>query len=198
MNQLAILLGYIDLTKEKISDPETLSYLAKEKQSATTIRQQIEFTSEYQDIGKQAPKWQNVNESFNTAAMSHNLGNVVVNGDENNIEIFTDPLFEKVFYNLIDNSLRYGGNGLKKIWISSMETDDGLVIRYDDDGAGIPNDDKQKLFTRGFGKTGGMGLFLIREILSITGITIHENGLPGSGARFEISVPGGAYKFIGE
>ena len=137
-----------------------------------TIKHQIEFTSEYQDIGKQAPKWQNINDSFHVASMGHNLGTIVITGDPKNIEIYTDPLFGKVFYNLIDNSLRYGGERLKNIWISSQETGSGLIIRYQDDGAGIPDPDKKKLFTRGFGRTGGMGLFLIREILSITGITI--------------------------
>ena len=42
-----------------------------------------------------------------------------------------------------------------------------------------------------------MGLFLAREILSVTGITIRETGEPGKGARFEISVPKGAYRFEG-
>ena len=39
-----------------------------------------------------------------------------------------------------------------------------------------------------------MGLFLIREILALTGITIRETGVPGSGARFEILVPEGKYR----
>jgi len=194
MNQLTILLSYIELSKERISDPETLSFIEKEEQSALTIKQQIEFTSEYQDIGKQAPKWQNVNESFYSAAMSHNRRDVKIKGDEKNIDVYADPLFGKVFYNLIDNSLRYGGANLKNIWISSHETGDGLKIVYNDDGEGIPYSDKEKLFTRGFGRTGGMGLFLIREILSITNIRIGETGIPGSGARFEIVVPGGAYR----
>jgi hypothetical protein len=38
-------------------------------------------------------------------------------------------------------------------------------------------------------------LFLSQEILSITGITIAETGIPGKGARFEITVPKGAYRF---
>ncbi len=193
-NQLTILLSYIELSKERISDPETLSFVGKEEQSALTIKQQIGFTSEYQDIGKQSPKWQDINESFYSAAMSHNLGDVNVKGDDNSIEVYADPLLGKVFYNLIDNSLRYGGAGLKNIWISSMETENGLEIAYNDDGEGIPYSDKEKLFTRGFGRTGGMGLFLIREILSITDIRIRESGIPGSGARFEIVVPVGAYK----
>jgi hypothetical protein len=39
-----------------------------------------------------------------------------------------------------------------------------------------------------------MGLFLAREILAITGIAICETGEPGAGARFEMTVPAGAYR----
>jgi signal transduction histidine kinase len=45
-------------------------------------------------------------------------------------------------------------------------------------------------------KNTGLGLFLSREILAITGITITENGTPGKGARFEITVPEGMYRFV--
>jgi hypothetical protein len=38
-------------------------------------------------------------------------------------------------------------------------------------------------------------LFFTQEILSITGITITENGTPGKGARFEITVPKSSYRF---
>jgi hypothetical protein len=37
-------------------------------------------------------------------------------------------------------------------------------------------------------------MFLSREILSITGITIKETGIPGEGAVFEIFVPNGMYR----
>jgi len=71
----------------------------------------------------------------------------------------------------------------------------GLTILCEDDGVGISAGDKKKLFTRGFGKNTGLGLFLSREIFAITGITITENGEPGKGARFEITVPKGMYRF---
>jgi signal transduction histidine kinase len=54
------------------------------------------------------------------------------------------------------------------------------------------------LFTKGFGKHTGLGLYLSREILSITGITITENGEPGKGARFEMTVPDGSYRWSHE
>ncbi|MCX6689119.1 MAG: HAMP domain-containing sensor histidine kinase [Methanoregula sp.] len=86
---------------------------------------------------------------------------------------------------------------MKTIRVSSRESDRGLTIVCEDDGMGIPTEDKKRLFTKGFGKNTGLGLFLSREILAITGITITENGIPGKGARFEISVPKGAYRFTG-
>ena len=49
-------------------------------------------------------------------------------------------------------------------------------------------------FDRGVGKNTGMGLFLAREILSITGIGIRETGEPGHGARFEMIVPDNAWR----
>jgi len=101
---------------------------------------------------------------------------VRVDVDPKNPEIFADRLFEKVFYNLIDNAIRYGGDQMKTIRISSQEHDTGLVILCEDDSVGITAEDKKKLFTRGFGKKTGLGLFLSWEILSITGITITETG----------------------
>jgi signal transduction histidine kinase len=55
---------------------------------------------------------------------------------------------------------------------------------------------RRMIFERCFGKNTGMGLYLSREILAITGITIRETGEPGKGARFEIVVPKGAYRCV--
>ena len=55
----------------------------------------------------------------------------------------------------------------------------GLVLVFEDDGMGIAGEDKKHLFERGFGKNTGLGLFLSREILSITGITIRETERSG-------------------
>jgi len=82
-----------------------------------------------------------------------------------------------------------------RISFESHESDAGLVITYRDNGVGITAEDKKKLFQRGFGKHTGLGLFLSREILAITGITITENGEPGTCAQFEITIPAGAFRF---
>ena len=86
---------------------------------------------------------------------------------------------------------------MKTIRISLLVQGDGLLLTYEDDGVGITDADKEHLFERGFGKHTGFGLFLSREILAITGISIRETGTAGTGARFEILVPKGAWRFVG-
>ncbi len=70
------------------------------------------------------------------------------------------------------------------------------LIIYEDNGTGIPAEDKERIFRRGFGKHTGLGLFLSREILAITSIVIRETGEPGKGVRFELLVPREMYQNI--
>jgi signal transduction histidine kinase len=69
------------------------------------------------------------------------------------------------------------------------------VVRWEDDGVGVPDAEKKRIFERGFGKNTGLGLFLAREILDLTGISIRETGTFGSGARFEMIVPFGSFRY---
>ena len=112
----------------------------------------------------------------------------VVNDVPAGLEVFADPLIAKVFHNLIHNALRHGGD-LTTIRFSHEEQDGVRFLVCEDDGVGIPAEMKKKLFTEGFGKDHGLGLFLCREILSITGIVITEEGEPGQGAKFVMTMP---------
>jgi len=194
LNQLSALQGFIELSKLKITDPQLITYLEKEEQAANAIRSQILFTRDYQNIGVHSPQWHNVAETVSLALASIDLHSIFVDVRIPPVEIYADPLLEKVFYNLIDNSIRHG-NHISKIDFSSYESEAGLILTYCDDGTGISGDIKDKIFQKGFGKNTGLGLFLTREILAITGLTISETGGSENGARFEIIVPKGAYRF---
>ena len=198
VNQLLALNGYLELSREILDDPVKLAeFITKEQNIASTMQTQILFTKDYQDLGIHAPVWQNVHESVVNARENLPLRGIAVETDSPTLEVYADPLLVRVFYNLIDNALRYGGGQMTTIRISSQETHRGLVIVCEDDGVGIPADKKEAIFNRGYFKHTGFGLFLSREILAITGITIIENSTPGKGARFEITVPKGAYRFTG-
>jgi PAS domain S-box-containing protein len=197
-NQLLTLKAYLELSKNSLADPaKTAEYIIKEERAADAIGRQIVFTKEYQDLGVKAPDWQSVEACVQKALAALPLRDVRVDSSVGSLEVYADPLLEKVFYNLIDNALRYGGMKMTTIRIASRETERGLVISVEDNGSGIAPQDRKRLFERGFGHNTGLGLFLSREILAITGMTIAETGEPGSGARFEIAVPRGAWRVAG-
>jgi PAS domain S-box-containing protein len=194
-NQLTVLRGYLTILERRQPDPTLIDYFQKVSTAAERISSMIQFTNEYEKIGVHAPAWQNCRTLVETAAKHVPLGKLMVKNDlPADMTVFADQLINKVFYNLMDNAARYGGK-IKTIWFSALESGDEYLIVCEDDGEGIVAGEKEKIFERGFGKNTGFGLALSREILDITGITITETGEPGKGARFEMVVPKGAYRF---
>jgi len=94
----------------------------------------------------------------------------------------------------MDNAARHGGKIMTLRFSAEKRNGDQIVV-CEDDGVGVPAEEKEKIFERGFGKNTGLDLFLSREILDITGITITETGEPGKGARFEMVVPKGMWRY---
>jgi len=178
-------------------NPELLADVEKEKEIAELIHRQIIFTRDYQEIGLRKPEWQNVEDIITKAWVGHKIGSVRMDVQVPGLEIFADLLLEKVFYNLIDNAMQYGGPAMTTIRFSMRREGDSAIILCEDDGLGISEEARKNLFKRGYGKHTGYGLFMIREVLGISGLTIAERSRPGSGARFEILVPKGLYRCTG-
>jgi PAS domain S-box-containing protein len=194
INNLTVLMGYNDLLKHSVRDPKILEMLAKEEVALQTIHRQIEFTREYYNLGVRSPLWQNICET-STRAYSQFITTIGFSCNTHDLEIYADPLLEKVFYNLFDNAIRHGEN-ITHIRIYCVREGPDLLLIFGDDGQGIPPENKERIFKRGFGKHTGLGLFLSREILAITRIEISETGEFRKGARFELRIPAGSYRFL--
>ena len=189
LNTVTALMGYTALLQESSEPAEIASLLGKIEKTTYRIRQQIEFTRDYQELGIQGPQWQSAQEVATASTALLRSPGVAVEIQLEGLFLSADMLLGKVFYNLVDNSLRHGGNGLSRITLTRTESPRGPVILYSDNGTGVPEDQKERIFAYGVGKGTGLGLFLTREILSLTGIGIRETGEYGKGARFEISIP---------
>jgi signal transduction histidine kinase len=197
MNKLTVLIGYLELSRDREQkDPELAQYLEHEIDAAEAIKDQIQFTRFYQDIGVKSAIWQDLSGTIRTAIISLDMRGIAIKIDLPEIEIFADPLLQKVFYNLVDNSLQHGET-ITRVCFSCTEGPAGLFLTYEDNGIGVPVEVKEKIFRHEFFRHTGFGLFLSREILAITHLSICENGIPGQGARFEITVPTGMYRFRG-
>jgi len=195
LNHLTVVKGYIELSREGIRDPPfLLTSLDKELAAANAIQNLITFTRDYQNIGIQPPAWYNLSKTIKTAAASVHMGSVKLLVDIEGVEIYADHVIEKVFFYLIDDAIRFGK--IRKIRFFCKESFEELLVICEDDGIGIHPDKKEKIFNRQLFQNSGLDMYLSREIMSITGISIRETGTFGKGARFEIRVPEGAYRFI--
>ncbi len=186
--------GYIELETDAAMREQQEQYRRKQAAIMQTLRDLLDFAKTYQDLGQRPPTWQNVMHAF-LYAVSH-LDTLELSRDlrVDGLEIYADPLFEKALFVLAENAVLHAA-GATRIDLWYRETDTGLVLVFEDDGAGVPVDMKEMIFERRCEEKPGMGLFLAREILSITDIAIRETGTPGEGARFEMLVPKGAYRF---
>lgn len=194
LNQLSAMHGLVYLSMNE-SDPECVQkYLSTAHKVCGEIGATVGFTREYETLGGASFGWYLVSpiiESAKTGVVSESV--TIENEIPVDLEVYTDQLIRKVFSTLIDNAIRHGED-VTTICFSCFERDGDLVITCEDDGAGIPEEEKALIFDQGYGKNTGIGLFLAGEILGVTGMSIKETGTPGKGARFEVIVPAGKFR----
>lgn len=197
LNSVSVLSGYLSLAEGAESLDKAKEYSRRALDAVAKITRQLEFAGDYQKAGTVNPEWINLKLAFANALASVEMGAISVEDRLADYDVFADPMLEKVFINLMDNTKRHAVDATRFTISTSMRGSD-LVIVAEDNGKGVSDVDRPHLFEKGYGKHTGLGLFLTREILSITGINIEETGSEGRGARFEITVPPGRYKLRGK
>lgn len=191
LNKISIIDSNIIFIQKRNPPKEIDSFLLKIGTTTRAVQTQIEFSRVYQDLGSTDSRWQKIDSILPKRMVPEGVEFLTTCGD---VEVFGDPMLQKVFFNLFDNSLRHGGH-VHNLQVTCREEVGGLKILWEDDGVGIPDEEKERVFERGYGKNTGLGLFLVREILGITGITIRETGTHAKGAIFEMSVPRGVFRY---
>jgi PAS domain S-box-containing protein len=194
LNMLTVLMGNVELAAAIATDDRSKKFLVRSKDAALVIQKQMEYTRSYEALGSKGSDWTNVSKVLRFNMPHLNLGSTKVNMQIGELELYADTMIDKALSNLIENSILHGEK-VKTITIRCQEDDGDLKLYIEDDGIGIAEEEKELIFRRGYGKHAGLGLNLAREIMGITGMSIKEIGKPGQGARFEIRVPGGKYRF---
>jgi PAS domain S-box-containing protein len=194
LNQITAMNMYLEFIEDDSDNPHKLQeFIEAASGILGNLERIITFTRMYEDLGVHEPEWQDI-----SAVVGHEMilvsGGVPVKNEAHGCEVYADCMLGKVFSNLMGNSVMHGGAHGVTV---SFEVHGGEgCIAVTDDGVGIPTDMKEKIFQKGVGKNTGFGLFLSREILDLTGLSIRETGVPGAGARFEILVPEGNYRYV--
>lgn len=192
-NILTALAGWVDLAAGVTSEPEVDQYLGKATEAAGMLRKHLDFSREVQQVGAAAPTWQNLTTAVASACsyLGNGSQSLTILTETAGARVLADTLFDRVFYILLENSLRHG-QGVTEVRVRV----EGSLVVYEDNGCGVPRGEKKKIFDLGHGKNTGFGLYLARRILAVTGIRIREEGEPGAGVRFVLSIPQDQIRFF--
>lgn len=105
--------------------------------------------------------------------------------------------FRQILLNLLDNAVKYGPVG-QTITVGSEIAGNRARVWVEDEGPGIPHDDRQRVWEpyvrlnrRAETGTGGsgIGLSVVRELVTLHGGRARAEGAPGGGARFVVELP---------
>jgi signal transduction histidine kinase len=188
-NQVLILQGTLLSIRQCQIDARARELMSRMERSIEVVSRTIDIARDYEHAGLNCPTWQEIQ------PMIDRLGStkISITAGVHGLSIHADPLLQKAFFNLLHNSERHGGNA-DRVRVNYIQDEDGLRLIWEDNGVGIPVEKKDAIFEFDTLKNRVHGLFLIRKILNITGMSIKETGMPGNGARFEIRVPPGTYR----
>ena len=191
-NKLSALNGYAYLLKKKhAGQAEVVEGLGKIEQVVAESTKILEFSRMYEQLGVEKLTNVDVGKAVDEAVALFSGLNIKVVNNCHGLSVLADSFLRQMFYNLIDNTRKYGEKATTIKVYFEQEGLDGLRLVYEDDGVGISEENKSKLFNEGFSTGGstGFGLFLIKKMMEVYGWSITEEGEPGKGAKFVITIP---------
>lgn len=196
LNQMTAIVGYNELLGMMTDDPKFRSFLEKEKYALARIRHQFQYSKDYQNIATEPPRWQNIRNLTSRVSEGFDTKNVRIRAETGSATVLADPLLERAFHYLLGIAIPPGGTATEVKISIHPEGLSGILV-MEGNGAGIPAAEKEKIFERGYGRDSSWGLFIARDILAVTGMTIRETGEQGKGVRFEITLPAGSFRMDG-
>jgi PAS domain S-box-containing protein len=191
-NKLSAVTGYAYLLKKKHSDQaDIVEGLSRMEQAVAESMKIFDFAKMYEQLGLEDLTYVNVKAKLKEASMlfSGSLPEIICECD--NLNLLADSFLRQLFYNFIDNTRKYGQKTTTIKVYFEIPGQDKMKLIYEDDGVGVPSENKKLLFKEGFSTGGstGYGLFLTKKMVDVYGWQIEENGEPGKGAKFTITIP---------
>ncbi len=192
-NKLSVIEGYFDLLSDVDISGEESDYVEKARKTTRTCSMLIEKIRTLNKVSKE-DEIQEVNvDTIIEKVISERESQAKDSGIEIKYEkcdhpVMAGPLLEELFSNLIENAIEH--SNCSEIRLSAEESDGFCRIIVEDDGKGIPDDKKEKVFNKGYtiggSASSGLGMYLIKRIVeSYEGeIELKDSNL--GGARFDV------------
>ena len=151
----------------------------------------FDFAKLYEQIGSEELTYVDLEEKVKEASELFSVPLPKINNECHGLTLLANSFLRQLFYNFIDNTRKYGEKATTiRVYFERTDQDIWKLV-YEDDGIGVPFENKPRLFSEGFSTGGstGFGLFLTKKMIDVYGWTISEDGQPGKGAKFVITIP---------
>lgn len=195
-SQVVAARGFDTILMRNLSDVEkTRSFSEKIDRQLALVEKYVTMMLEFAHLGAEVPSWQLLEPVLRKAKREAGLKNLESGPGLEGLEVFAPPLLERIVTNLLENAQEHGEKTPLRVKVSFREESGYGILSFEDDGVGVKPEVKSAIFAPGFGTKVKLSLYHTREILAITGITIEETGIYGSGARFEMRLPKETYRY---
>lgn len=210
-NPLAGILGYAQLTRRSLNDPDVitknLDVIERETRRCTDIISNL-MRFARQETGERAVTDINVAVSRAIALVDHQLGLHKVR-IETELHSGLSPVscnanqLQQVVMNLLINAQQIMEPAGGTVHVRTRMSESDVIIEVDDTGPGVPPELRTRIFepfftTKQAGKGTGLGLSVSYGLIRDHGGDIRVSDAPSGGARFTISLPTGADRKSGQ
>lgn len=189
-NQLDVMGFYTELALEAAQEPSAIEYLEKLEGTRTSLQRRLDFIKSYKMVGELEPKWHVLRDVFERVYQRVGVDGLQMELSVGSARVYADGLFEKAVEAMVVNAPDVDGRR-DKVAVRFAEVGGEGLLSIQRSGKGVPENFKNRIFECGYtyGRCEGFDLFLAREILRSTGITVKETGVPGKCTRFEVCIP---------
>ena len=193
-NDLQLIQAYTEMLTETGSLSETQQqYLSKIKGSATNA---VELTTTARDLSdvmlqeekqlKAVPLRQTLETQIDRLRSSQNKIALTVHGSLPQIDVRADELLSAVFRNILNNAVQHSDKPVPEITVQTRVEEESVTVRIADNGRGISETHKEKIFGRGNqglkSEGTGIGLYLVKTLVDRYGgeVWVEDNEPEGS------------------
>ncbi len=193
-NKFQIIQGYLELIDEEFDLPEEADkYFNKIKKSSNVVIDLIHKVrtlqkAEEEDIGEIEIKSVLQDAVERCEPIAEEKGIDILTEFSTQERVYAGPVLEEVFTNLIENSIYHSEGKTIKVMVENLE--DEVLSRIEDDGKGVPEEKKEKIFDKGYTtdeeKGTGLGMFLVKTLIERYDGKVEVKDSELGGARFDI------------
>ncbi len=193
-NKAQVVQGYLDLARKHDLSDEVEDHLSKALQGTNEALEIIDKVRTLKEAEEEEIKEIDLEPVINEAVKKAksvdpemeflNKMQCPVDG----CKVEGGPLLNEVFSNILENAAQHSGG--EKVRVTNQSSDGEMVCIVEDDGRGVPEENREKIFEKGFTtaeKRGtGLGMFLVKKLVEIYDGSIEIKDSDLGGARFDV------------